>query len=925
MSETRQSLTVPGSRWWKIDFHTHSPASNDYKKKDATVNNWLKAAMTAGLDGVVLTDHNSGDWIDKLKAQNEILCQQSSKSDWYHELTIFPGVEITVADSSSRIHLLAVFAPNYGSSEITAILGACGITSGFGDETNTAASKGFLAVVGEIKKAGGIAIPAHIDGAQGLLNEKTTLTPELKKSLNDIFAAEFRDIHAFVSASSDLKQALESIAKVGGSDAHKPDDIGKYSSWVKMSSPSIEGLRLALRDHVLCVKNQSENPNHDPDIYLTGITIRNMSVCGHIPGQQFAVALHPHFNSLIGGRGTGKSTLIESIRLATRRDQSLSDNPRVKEKIEHFVELSKDKGVMQDDTEILLELKRRGVAYQLRWRKDGNESVLDEMQNDAWVPVEAGDIQERFPVSIYSQKQIEELASNSRGLLEIIDRTPEVNRSEWQMRWDNTASQYFQLKERERDLSHRLAGESHLRVSLADVEKDLKQYEEKGHGEILKNYQKRTQQWNALPREEDFDEIEQQISGIIPTLSFSDFPSHIFDDGDGTRAEIQAIHEQAARELQMIAEQMQNLARDVTAICQRWKTASDNSKFVDEYKKSVAAYNALVDEYSKKQSSVNLATYGEWVSQRNQIQHQLRELESVKKDLKTTRKQIHSLQEEFKVLRAELLNKRTEFVKAVVGSNPYVRMEFVAFGDASTIEREYRNLLELDESRFVDSVYEPDTNRGILYSMVQWEKPGTTEKDLLTLLAAVKTQTVNIANGVEQGNDKRFAARLQRLLNEKPESFDRFDIWYPEDLLRVKYSSESDKSHFNDLEKGSAGQKAAAILAFLLSYGNEPLIIDQPEDDLDNALVYDLIVNQIHKNKDRRQLIIATHNPNIVVNGDSELVHVLKFTGGQIRLDRQGGLEEIPVRESICTIMEGGKKAFEQRYKRISLEDGNHV
>ena len=144
-------------------------------------------------------------------------------------------------------------------------------------------------------------------------------------------------------------------------------------------------------------------------------------------------------------------------------------------------------------------------------------------------------------------------------------------------------------------------------------------------------------------------------------------------------------------------------------------------------------------------------------------------------------------------------------------------------------------------------------------------------------------------------------------------------------MLRVKYSKDPSSGKFDDLEKGSAGQKAAAILAFLLSHGKEPLIIDQPEDDLDNALIYDLIVKQIHENKNRRQLVIVTHNPNIVVNGDSELVHVLKYEGGQVQIDQQGGLEESSIRESICTIMEGGEDAFDKRYARIRTERFNHV
>jgi ATPase subunit of ABC transporter with duplicated ATPase domains len=191
---------------------------------------------------------------------------------------------------------------------------------------------------------------------------------------------------------------------------------------------------------------------------------------------------------------------------------------------------------------------------------------------------------------------------------------------------------------------------------------------------------------------------------------------------------------------------------------------------------------------------------------------------------------------------------------------------------------------------------------------------------LPNLVATIKSKTFDIAKGHASGNHGAFDNRLRKLLETQPAIFDQLDAWWPEDMLRVKYSKDSSSGKFDDLEKGSAGQKAAAILAFLLSHGSEPLVIDQPEDDLDNALIYDLIVKEIHENKNRRQLIIVTHNPNIVVNGDSELVHVLKFENGQVRVDQQGGLEESSIREAICTIMEGGRQAFDKRYKRITLE-----
>jgi energy-coupling factor transporter ATP-binding protein EcfA2 len=904
-----------GSKWWKIDFHTHTPASNDYESKSTTPENWLKNAMDAGLNCVIVSDHNSGGWIGKLKSQNDALRNLPTKPQWYRELFIFPGIEITVADSASRIHLLAVFDTECDENKITAVLGACGITSGFGDETNTATNKGFLDVVKAIRDADGIAIPAHIDGKMGLLNGKTSLTPELHNSLESVFAGEFCDLNTLNEVKPDLKNAINRLAKVAGSDAHKPEDIGKHASWIKMSRPSIGGLRLALRDHDFCVKNQEEDPNNVPNLFLSKLTIYNLKVCGRIPEQPLVMPLHSHFNALIGGRGTGKSTMIEAIRLATRQNQTLKESSRTKKRVDDFIS-----GVTCNDTEILLEIYRHGVAYRLRWRQDGTGSVLEEKHGDKWRATEAGNIIERFPVSIYSQKQIEELASNPRGLLEIIDRATDVNRIEWQTRWDDVQSQFLQLKERERELMRRLDNEPQIRVKLTDIEKDLNQYEEKGHGLILKNYQKQMRQKNALPLKKDFEAIEQQISAIVPSVALPDFPTHLFDADDPLSTEMQSIHKQTVQELQDVGRQLQTLAKKVIEIYTSWETAIQQSKFEAAWQQSRAAYENLMKEYAEKASSLNLATYGEWVNQRNQLQQQLRDLESSKKDLASVREQIKSLREQFLMLRSELLQKRKTFVQNVIGKNQYVRMEFIAFGDTTTAEDDYRKYLELG-SAFSSSVYEPENQRSILFPFIHWEKPDDTNQNLLSIVESVKSRTMQIAKGECNGSDARFDSRLKQLLINKPQSFDHIETWFPEDLLQVKYSLSPSNSKFNDLERGSAGQKAAAILAFILSYGDEPLIIDQPEDDLDNALISDLIVKQIHENKNHRQLIVATHNPNIVVNGDAELVHVMKFSGGQIQIDTEGGLEEKPVRESICTIMEGGKDAFEKRYKRITLED----
>jgi ABC-type lipoprotein export system ATPase subunit/histidinol phosphatase-like PHP family hydrolase len=933
VNEVADKFNFPGSKWLKFDFHTHTPKSNHYGCGDESLENmepevWLRNAMAAELDCVVVTDHNSADWIDLLQAKNQEFRDHDPKPEWYRELTIFPGAEITVANSSNRVHLLAVFDPSCDSRKVTSVLGSCGITSGFGDDLNTSTTTGFVETVRKITEANGIAIPAHIDGSKGLLENITALTPELEKSLKEIIAAEFCDLHKFDNADPSLKKAIDCLAKVAGSDAHKPDDIGKHFSWLKMSRPSIEGLRLALWDHEFCVKNQTENPNHLPDIFLTKLTIKAMRHCGRISERPFVIQLHPHFNSIIGGRGTGKSTVLESIRIVTRRDKEVEPFAKINTELERFIKdqrgPKKERGVMEDDTEILLELHRRGKNYRLRWRFDGEGTVLKEEVGNIWQAIEAGDLRERFPLSIFSQKQINELALNPRGLLEIVDRSPEVDRAEWKSRWESVKSHFLQLRERRRELLRQLTGEQQIRVKLGDLENDLKQYEEKGHGVILKQYQKRNQQKNGLPDDHIFDELTSGIRELAANAGLSDFPAHLFDEQDETTSEIKAIHEGTAQELKKVGETLNKLADEVDTLKSKRTGLISASKWQKAFENSIAAYDGLVKEYEEKKGQLSISLYGEWVYERNQLQRQLKRLDSIRKETESTEKKIDESLTKLQALRNELLKKRRDFLDEIIGGSAFVRMELVPYGDVSTLEEEYRSLLNLEDGKFVSSVYDRENKQGILWELNSWEEATISEFELPQLISQVKADTFDIARGQATSIHNAFVNRLKKTLETQAVAFDQLDAWWPEDLLRVQYAKKPGLRKFDDLEKGSAGQKAAAILAFLLSYGNEPLIIDQPEDDLDNALIYDLVVRQIHENKNRRQLIIVTHNPNIVVNGDSELIHVLKYEAGQIQIDQKGGLEESNIRELICTIMEGGKDAFDKRYARIRAERFNN-
>jgi type III restriction enzyme len=137
-----------------------------------------------------------------------------------------------------------------------------------------------------------------------------------------------------------------------------------------------------------------------------------------------------------------------------------------------------------------------------------------------------------------------------------------------------------------------------------------------------------------------------------------------------------------------------------------------------------------------------------------------------------------------------------------------------------------------------------------------------------------------------------------------------------------QYCTNKETSEYMDFIDASAGQQATALLTVLLNQEGAPLIIDQPEDDVDSKMSPD-IVQQIWKAKNRRQLIFASHNANFVVNGDAELVICCDYvrsgsqTGGQIKAS--GAIDNLKIREEITTVTEGGKLAFKLRMEKYGF------
>lgn len=928
----------PGSRWWKFDFHTHTPASADTNawrnakgtEREVTPQVWLREFMDVGIDCVAVTDHNSGEWIDKLKDAYAAMEQQAangSPPEGFRELTLFPGVEISV---NGGFHLIAILDVDATSGDIDSLLGKVDFrgTKGASDAVTRAS---LPEVVQAVLDAGGIPIPAHADQEKGLLRVK----PGTRKSVTD--ANTLREVMAIdrLLAVEWVDQALpmptcvekdsRRMTRVLGSDCHNFQGGGAPGSrftWIKMVGPTLEGVRLALLDGDGISVRRSDDvepfePFKTPKHFISEIEVGAARFMGN--GNKESLRLSPYCNALIGGRGTGKSTIVHALRLAYRRSEELrrlGEDSEPHRRFDSFAAVASSRegeGALRDTTAICVELHREGIKHRIHWCQDaGRSKVEEQIEQGKWDRSASQALtSERFPIRLFSQGQIAAMVGEGREvLLGIIDEAAGID--DLHQSLDDAKRTWATQRARLRELDGRLSRQPEVQRKRDEVGRKLDVFAEAQHTEVL-NAQQR-----AVRQRREVDTFLEQLaspSGRIEELArdilLDDWPEGVFEpnmDQDvlAWRHDAEATLAAARTALLKAAE---DLAKETSALGKDNRLASWRRR----------ADKAQLD-YSKLQGTLSSQgvsepqEFGLLLQEREQLERELKTLADVAEERtrleETTEQQWNAILD----LRKRITEARRTFVQKTLADNRFVRMEVVGFGyDAHSVERSLREVLDCQGDRFERDILQDEdagSTRGLAFDLADSDYD-----DKEQVLAKVKQRLVDVDDTLG-GHFRNFLERKR----DRPEFADHLLCWFPEDDLRIEYSRAGDGQTWTAIRQGSQGQRSAALLAFLLAFGDEPLVLDQPEDDLDNHLIYDLIVRQIRENKLRRQLIVVTHNPNVVVNADAELVHVLDFTNGQCRVVQAGGLQEKCVREEVCRVMEGGREAFSRRWARLGRE-----
>ena len=872
-------LKYPGARWWKFDFHTHTPAS-DFSDENITHESWLRAFMDEGIDCVAITDHNSGGWIDELKRVLNKL--KSNPPEWYKPLYLFPGVEISAYDN---VHILAIFGCDKGKSNIDSLLDAVKY-NGTKGKTDGITDKSVIDVVNEISERGGIPIPAHVDKkANGLFKLKGD-------TLKRIVANE--NIHAMEICDSNCEKPQyyrnkkDPWTEIISSDVHdfSEESFGTFT-WVKMDEPSIEGLKLALQDGDVSVnRDMSNNPNKLPPFFIEKLKISDAKYIGR--EETLDCNFSPFLNAIIGGPGTGKSTLLEFIRLVMERVPEVLE----KDKRKYFIFEETD-SLLNPNTKISLLYWKNNICYRLNWPPTENNPSLEEKKDDgSWEPFQ-GEIRTLFPVRIYSQKEIFELAKEPSKLIEIIDEVPEVDAENIKTEVREGINRYKQIENNQQEMQEKIDQEIRLRGEFNDIVRQIEYIEKSGHKEVMEKYRQRQQQLSEIETlENKWKEAQHHLLETLEKITPSDFNKEIFSENSDILSELQKTNDK----WWITHNKLNELGQEAESILTEWQSEKDAAPWMQEIKSDIKRYEQSRSDL--EQQDIDPERYNMLIMQQKSIQDDLDEINEHRTCLQTLESEKKQELKKIKKNRKKLSGNRQKFLNSVLQDNQDVSMKIFSLGESwDNIEKEVRSILQCPDhfDKDFESLQE-------IYETVDGSK-----------INKLKETITDIRNGDRDAKHKTFA---NHLISLPPESITNLMSWLPEDNLEITYGSDS-----LQVQQGSPGQKTAALLAFILSYGSEPLLLDQPEDDLGNKLISDLIVRQLRKIKSNRQVIVVTHNANIVVNGDAEMVLPLEAVDDQTEVQHPASIQQRNVREYICNILEGGERAFEQRYKRIHLGD----
>ena len=615
--------------------------------------------------------------------------------------------------------------------------------------------------------------------------------------------------------------------------------------------------------------------------------LRSLTIIGgFLDGEKFDLA--DGLNCIIGARGTGKTTVLEFVRYVM---DTMPSDKDARKRIKALVDWNLQGGRIQLKVET-----KDGLAYIVS-RSPGDEPmVLTEDGSPTELSLKSGGL---FRVDVYSQNEIETIADVAMSQLDLIDNfeADRISSIEHQIRsvkadLGANANSILPVQKKLETLKDELAqrgsvdeklkgygtegGEDSKAINEAHAAKALRDRESRAVGTI-----------KELLEEVSYElgEIKGRIALRADTIASEELRKgpngkllqQVFDGLKACGSDVDNLIQQAVDRIEKEATQVEARSAKLTA----------------GHQGQELKFRELIDKHKEAQGKATERTRLEKL--RNELLAKERENKDLKKKDAELRKARTSLIQRLSELRDERFQVRKTIVDRINAAlSPSIKATVEQYGNRDS----YQELLE-------EALKPASVRRGMVAGKIV---NAYSPDDLSDIIE--KRDPQPLIENAELNPDQ-----AQKVMDTLAGSNVLFKLETVE-LIDQPTIKLNDHGTYKETSSLSTGQKCNTILPILLLDSDNPLLIDQPEDNLDNSFVYETIVESIRKVKEKRQLIFVTHNPNIPVLGDAEKVFVMESDGTSAHTSNEGSVDEC--KDDIVTLLEGGQEAFDKRKARYA-------
>lgn len=940
----------PGAVWKRADFQIHTPRDPQWtgsphlaggsQESEAARHAWadsfVQEALQRGLFAIAITDHHDLCFVDYVQ-------EAIDRADVRDQLWLFPGMEVTCRDSTQCLilfdrdaapeiprRLFGGHLQNIGEPESTAQ------TNPQATECGRDVEDFFGSVAGDqILADASIILPNATHGGwktmlrDGFAPRFATLPFDGVYIDKDISTQPDSARRKWYGEAGAWGNRRRGVLPTGDNRQQDFAKLGAHQCWIRLGEPTVEAIRQAmLADSARLAYERPATPAQ---------RILQLRVRSTLTGPEFALTLNDGFNALIAGRGSGKSAILEYLRFGLGRSAGdvVSGEETYRERDRELIANTLVDGWVSVD------LERDGVVE--TWTRKGAErdTINVNVEDGQELTLSINEAQLRFRARGFYQGQLSSILSDSNRTAEQVTGIAAAEFTDRR-----------RVAEREIEAAKREVAAAYQRV----VEYWVAESEHRSSVSTVADLRARIAAVSGRMTEAGLTEEQQRV--------LNDAPDYQLAESLIGEARRQTADDRAA--IQEFGSRLASLRGN------EWEQLFDR---FPELEQMVAARDCLAGKIDHALEDVGRALE-EFEANREGV---FSGIEAAISDFVARHAEAKSLQESGRALFEEAQRLQAELQTALAGERAGAnRMDRLATAPDGLAAARAQLRAKVDELRTLlgEAAASVDAMSGdLLRASVRRDQTPKEQVDALATLCegarirdlqskceervrALAVQVENagwdvVANAVldvrkyrlqsgaaaVESSDRAGQAIQDNLLGDLTSGqlnavFGRVDdgavirilTATPEDHIEFEYR---DAGAYIPFVQASPGQQASALLQLLLNQEAGTLIIDQPEDDLDNRVIME-IAKLLQSTKRRRQLVFATHNPNFVVNGDADKIVALRPGSAEaqlgpgpaprIAIDSDGAIETPVVRAAITDTMEGGRAAFELRSRKYDFE-----